>query len=124
MKNNNVITLIKALLAVSDQIRGSKRIAGRGLAENSPKWLRAGIDGSVWLTPRSSAGGGRRPTNLSYLDWKTKVQTNNNATYVEAQVTVKRERYNRLPHRPRDTKNAAKTTEEQKSSCRSFEART
>ncbi|KAF2566605.1 hypothetical protein F2Q68_00027594 [Brassica cretica] len=26
----------------------------------SPKWFLAGIDGSAWLTPRSSAGGGCR----------------------------------------------------------------
>ncbi|KAH0927873.1 hypothetical protein HID58_020129 [Brassica napus] len=30
----------------------------------SPKWLQAGIDGDGWLPSRSSAGGGRWPTNL------------------------------------------------------------
>ncbi|KAG5415236.1 hypothetical protein IGI04_002803 [Brassica rapa subsp. trilocularis] len=50
-------------------------MARESSVENSPKWLRAGINGSAWLTPRSSAGGGPRPTNPSNLDGKTKVQS-------------------------------------------------
>ena len=102
------------------QIGGSKSIAGGSSVENSLKWLQAGIDGGAWLTPRSSAGGGRQPTNPSYLGWETKVQARRDAFFTEAQVTVKRRRYNRLHHHPRDTDDAAETTRNTKSDSRSF----
>ncbi|KAH0935284.1 LOW QUALITY PROTEIN: hypothetical protein HID58_012401, partial [Brassica napus] len=74
------------------------------------------IDGGAWLTPRSSAGGGRQPINPSYLGWETKVQARRDAFFTEAQVTVKRRRYNRLHHHPRDTDDAAETTRNTKGS--------
>ena len=49
--SNNLITLNKALLAASEQLRGNKGIAGGSSVENSPKWLQAGIDGGAWLRP-------------------------------------------------------------------------
>ncbi|KAF2613178.1 hypothetical protein F2Q70_00013373 [Brassica cretica] len=38
--------------------------------------------------------------------------TRSNTVYTEARVTVKHERYNRLQHRPHDTKNTTKTSKE------------
>ncbi|KAG5413779.1 hypothetical protein IGI04_001346 [Brassica rapa subsp. trilocularis] len=38
--------------------------------------------------------------------------THSNDVYTEARVTVKHERYNRLQHRPHDTKDTSKTSKE------------